>query len=333
MDIWDTADSFYFVYTQVAAATGRVTARVVSMENTAPWSKAGVMIRDSLESNSLNAAVVMCPGRVSLQWRSKDVNDSTEEIAVTDVNYPHWVRVTYGQIDGDYFIIGEHANDVNAALNKWSEIDTVDIITHTPASPIFLGLCVSSQSYGNKCTADFSNVALLKTFPPGTAVPDPTVGQDIGVPYNEPEPMYVALEDNNSKGTVYHPDPNATQTGKWTEWRIDLNDFRVQDVNLTDVRKIRIGVGDGINGPDGTGKVHIDDIRLYRPEFYPPECPQRPGDIVYDGMVDYNDLDVMAEEWLTSGIEADLIDDDIVNFKDFAELAEDWGEQQLWPAW
>ena len=45
-DIWGTADAFRFVYMPV---TGNCTiiARVASLQNIDPWSKAGIMIRET----------------------------------------------------------------------------------------------------------------------------------------------------------------------------------------------------------------------------------------------------------------------------------------------
>jgi len=82
-----------------------------------------------------------------------------------------------------------------------------------------------------------------------------------GASANAAERMYVAL---NGSAVVYHDDPAATQTGRWTEWVIDLQVF--QSVNLTNVNTITIGFGTK-NSPaaGGSGKMYFDDIRLYRP--------------------------------------------------------------------
>jgi hypothetical protein len=85
---------------------------------------------------------------------------------------------------------------------------------------------------------------------------------------NEPEPMYVALANMNGPAmAVYHDDPNATQIAEWTEWRIDLQEFADQGVDLTNINTISIGFGYKNNSqPGGLGKMHFDDIRLYRPD-------------------------------------------------------------------
>jgi len=92
-----------------------------------------------------------------------------------------------------------------------------------------------------------------------------------GDPDNPPEPMYVALANaNGPTAVVYHDDTKATQITTWTEWRIDLQAFANQGVNLTNINTVTIGFGDRNNPqPGGWGKMYFDDIRLYRP--VPPE--------------------------------------------------------------
>jgi parallel beta-helix repeat protein len=88
---------------------------------------------------------------------------------------------------------------------------------------------------------------------------------------NAPEPMYVALDnDNGISGVVYHDNPNATQVIRWTEWIIDLQEFADQGVNLTNVNTITLGFGNR-NNPvaGGSGEIWFDDIRLYRPASEP----------------------------------------------------------------
>ncbi len=80
---------------------------------------------------------------------------------------------------------------------------------------------------------------------------------------NVAEQMYVAL---NGSAVVYHENPSAAQIATWTEWRIDLQEFAAQGVNLANVSTISIGFGDKNNlRAGGSGLVFFDDIRLYRP--------------------------------------------------------------------
>jgi len=80
---------------------------------------------------------------------------------------------------------------------------------------------------------------------------------------NVAERMYVSL---NGSAVVYHDDSDAALINTWTEWRIDLQDFAAQGVNLANVNTIAIGFGDKNNlKAGGSGMVFFDDIRLYRP--------------------------------------------------------------------
>jgi hypothetical protein len=86
---------------------------------------------------------------------------------------------------------------------------------------------------------------------------------------NAAERMYVAL---NGSAVVYHGNPNAALIEAWTEWRIDLQEFAAQGVNLYNVNTITIGFGDKNNlQAGGSGMVLFDDIRLYRPAEPEPE--------------------------------------------------------------
>jgi hypothetical protein len=88
---------------------------------------------------------------------------------------------------------------------------------------------------------------------------------------NAAERMYVAL---NGVATVYHDNPDVVLIDTWTEWRIDLQDFAAQGVNLANVNTISIGFGDKNNlQAGGTGMVLFDDIRLYRPAPEPETAP------------------------------------------------------------
>ena len=88
-----------------------------------------------------------------------------------------------------------------------------------------------------------------------------------GISDNAAETLYVAL---NGSAIVTNDKPDAAQVDEWTEWTIDLQAFADQGVNLTNVNTISIGLGNK-NNPlaGGSGKIYVDDIRLYPPP--PPE--------------------------------------------------------------
>jgi len=119
--------------------------------------------------------------------------------------------------------------------------------------------------------------------------------------------MWVKLTDQvGGSGKVtygdYGEDPNDLKDPSWQEWNIALSDF---GVDLTQVKDISIGFGDESNRttPGGSGVVFFDDIRLYTPRCI---LSKRSYDFarvdyVEDCVVDYKELDMMAENWLDTG--------------------------------
>jgi hypothetical protein len=110
------------------------------------------------------------------------------------------------------------------------------------------------------------------------------------------EQLYVKV---NGAKVVYDGDMADIKQASWHEWNIELASFG--GVNLQNVTKISIGLGSG-TGPGGSGVVYFDDIGLY-----PTRCIlslRSPDfarvDYVEDCVVDYKELEVMAENWLAA---------------------------------
>jgi hypothetical protein len=86
---------------------------------------------------------------------------------------------------------------------------------------------------------------------------------------NAAEPLYAAVSNAaGAPAVVAHSGPAAATAGVWIEWRIPLQAFADQGINLTNVNKIAIGLGSksGMAAAGGSGTMYIDDIRLYRLE-------------------------------------------------------------------
>ncbi len=246
-DIWGTSDQFHFGYKQFSGV-GSITVKVVSVSNTDPWAKAGVMIRETLAADAKHVMMVVTPGGgVSLQDRPTQGGGS-EEVTVADVRAPQWVKLTRS---GNTFT-GEYS----ANGNSWQSVGSV---TMPMLTDVYIGLCLTSHNVNAKCTANFSNFNI-----DGAATGD-WQSQDIGIESNIAESMYVVLEDSTGNSAVVrYPDPAASTIGSWTEWNIPLTDFI--GVNLQAVKEIAIGVGDRANPQaGGAGTLYIDDIQLLFP--------------------------------------------------------------------
>jgi hypothetical protein len=246
VDIWDVTDEFHFAYKQLTGP-GSITARVLSIDNTDVWAKAGVMIRNTLEPGAKNALIVVTPEQgVSFQLRADAGNEST---SVTDagITAPLWVRI-------ERDISGNLTASYSDNGSNWTQLSTDTVNMN---ATVYIGLVVTSHNAAETCQAAFSNVTI-----DGNVSQDPWMNQDVGILSNAAEQMYVVL---NESAVVNNDNLSAAQVAEWTEWRIDLQEFADQGVDLTDVDSISIGFGER-NNPQagGSGLVFFDDIRLYR---------------------------------------------------------------------
>ncbi len=85
---------------------------------------------------------------------------------------------------------------------------------------------------------------------------------------NAAEPLYVAVSNAaGSPAVVANDDSSAATISSWTQWRIPLQAFADQGINLANVNSLAIGLGSksGITSAGGSGTIYIDDIRLYQP--------------------------------------------------------------------
>jgi hypothetical protein len=251
-DIWDTADEFRFAYKQLSGA-GSIIAKVESVENTDPWAKAGVMIRESLDPGSKHAFVCVTPSNGVASQARVTTSASSASNNQTGITAPYWVKL---ERDAAGNFTASHSADGIS----WQPIEGDSPRPIQMSQNVYIGLALTSHSSGVTCTAEFSNVQTT-----GTVTPAAWSQEAIGATMvsNSPESMYIALNDS---AVVYHDDSNAAQIDDWTEWRIDLQEFADQGVNLSNVSTIAIGFGDKTNPlAGGSGMVFFDDIRLYRP--------------------------------------------------------------------
>jgi hypothetical protein len=91
-DIWGSSDQFRYVYQPV---TGDVdlAVHVASLQNLDPWTKAGVMVRESLNANSRHAMALVSTGQgYSFQWRL-DNGGMANFVGGGGGAAPTWVRL------------------------------------------------------------------------------------------------------------------------------------------------------------------------------------------------------------------------------------------------
>ncbi|MHC4430643.1 MAG: PA14 domain-containing protein, partial [Planctomycetota bacterium] len=252
VDIWADADEFHYAY-KTLSGNGSITAKVESLVNTDPFAKVGVMVRNSLDADAANVALLLTPENgVRFQYRS-NAGDVTDREFDDTLAAPYWIRL---ERDPG----GSFRGYTSADGASWQQMPLRPAVVM--GTDVYIGLAVTSHNVDATCEAVFSNVTT--TGP----VAGQWINQDIGIASNAAEPLYVAVSNaTGAPATVAHDNPAAATIDSWTEWIIPLQAFSDKGINLTDVDSIAIGLGanSGVPSAGGSGTIYFDDIRLYRP--------------------------------------------------------------------
>jgi hypothetical protein len=251
-DIWNQSDQFHYAYKTLTGA-GSIVAKVESIDNTNGWAKAGVMIRETLDADSKHAMmIVSSTSGVSFQRRPETGGDSAAD--TTDgIIAPYWVKI-------ERDLAGSFSAYSSANGSSWQKLGVSEPVQM--GTNAYIGLAVTSHNAALICQAVFSNVTTTGN------VTGQWAHQDIGILSNDAELLYVTVSNNTgAPAIVVHDDPAAANVDTWTEWVIPLSAFADQGVVLTDIDRIAIGLGTrgNMTVPGGSGKMFIDDIRLYQP--------------------------------------------------------------------
>ena len=168
-NIWTTSDEFRFAYQQVSGDVD-IRVRVASLENVDDWSKAGVMIRESLAANSRNAFMLVTPaGTRAFQRRSSTGGSTTRTTGVAGTA-PVWLRLVR---QGSTFTGYQSANGTS-----WTSTGSATI---SMTASVYVGMAVGSRVDSTLATATFTNVT-VQTGTSTTTLPAPWVNRDIGSP-------------------------------------------------------------------------------------------------------------------------------------------------------
>lgn len=217
-DIWGAADQCHFTWQSRSGDTGFIT-RVNALDNADPWSKAGLMIRGSLNANAVNCLLAITPQNgVTFQYRTT-VGGNTNLSQSTGFNTPYWLKITRV---GNTFTAYRSADGTN-----WSQHGSVTL-ANMPATAYF-GLALTSHTNASPVGAAFSGIALVDPPPPipvtsGLTAPitddddrfylttnlndgDNIDGTGVTSAEND-ESTYVA-PDRSSKGQTFTTGPNS----------------------------------------------------------------------------------------------------------------------------
>jgi hypothetical protein len=164
-DVWGGWDGCHFVY-QPVSTNVEIIARVVSVDATDPWAKAGVMIRSSLNGDAVNVFMQVTPSSGKMLSSRAHTAGDTVGNAGTGAP-PLWVRIVRS---GSTFTSYSSTNG-----SSWTNSGSVTI--PMPANT-YVGLAVTAHNTGLLSAAVFDNVSVIpgSTLTPDTTAPSNPTG-------------------------------------------------------------------------------------------------------------------------------------------------------------
>jgi len=154
---WDN-DAFHCVAGSLTN-NGQIVARLMSLENTDDWAKAGVMMRETLDANAKSAMMLVTHTNGVQFLRRTEIGGMTTNVPSSG-SVPLWVK------------LARNGNLITGAVSSdgatWTEVGSGTVSMN---SVIQVGLVVCSHKTDALCKAVFQNVAGL---------PVSWVSQDVG---------------------------------------------------------------------------------------------------------------------------------------------------------
>ena len=132
-DIWGTADSFQFAYRGVSGDC-TVVARVASVQGNDGWTKAGLMIRETLQLDSANALAALTPQNGTyFSYRSATAGSSSG--SSSSGSAPYWLKLVRS---GNTLTGYRGPNPSN-----WTQLGTTTI---PMAANVFVGMALTAHN-------------------------------------------------------------------------------------------------------------------------------------------------------------------------------------------
>jgi hypothetical protein len=145
-DIWDAADAFHFAWVPMSG-DGEIVARVASIQNVRPWSKAGVMIRETLDPGSAHAFMLVSSAKGYAFQRRASAGGLTTGTAAGTGTAPQWVKL---KRTGDLIEAFRSSDGIAWTAAGWEVIPM--------GGEVLAGLAVSSHVSTATSQAVFDNV-------------------------------------------------------------------------------------------------------------------------------------------------------------------------------
>ncbi len=149
-DIWNRVDAFHMAY-RLWDGDGQITARIVSLQQSDPWAKAGVMFRETAAADSKYVALLVTPANGAFLQERPLTGGFSDNKEAPSATVPCWFRLVRS---GNTFIGYLSDNGSN-----WSQTSSVVV----PMSKQFhVGLALTSHNRSVLNSALFDSVTILR---------------------------------------------------------------------------------------------------------------------------------------------------------------------------
>jgi serine/threonine protein kinase/Tol biopolymer transport system component len=188
-DIGGTIDDLRFTYKELAG-NGSITARIDGVENVDPWTKAGLMVRSTLEPDCLNVMLCVTPsGILSFQHRTTDCGGSVSANTPSNsCQLPQWLRLTR---EGNHFTALHSSDGVT-----WADVllgsDQRTTLRISMRETVYVGLAVTSHDITRTAEARISHVTTTGNVSPRHPLPVAVVSRP-----SEPKVETLAMRTTN----------------------------------------------------------------------------------------------------------------------------------------
>ncbi|HEY3157891.1 MAG TPA: Ig-like domain-containing protein [Vicinamibacterales bacterium] len=196
-DIWGTSDQFRYVYQQFTGDID-IRAHVVSLENTQPWAKGGLMMRETLAANAAHTSLVVTGANGTLFFQRATAGDVTSGPPAGGAGAPLWLRLE------------RHGTAVTGSSSTDGTTWTV-VSTSTMATPtMFIGLIVTSHDNTQLATSVIDNVAVNTPAnqPPTVSLTAPADA----AAYKAPATVVISASASDADGSIAGVDFYAGST-------------------------------------------------------------------------------------------------------------------------
>jgi len=209
-DIWSTADNFNYAYRQLTG-DGSITALLISETATSSYTKAGVMIRDSLDPGAAEACMEYqySESYPVFQYRDSDGGGTAQTSASSTWPTPIWLRLVRSGITFYAYCSSDGVTWVSAGSQNISM-----------GSTVYIGLALCAHDATADTTGVFENITTTGNI---TSVDSPTLSNEYVYGSYIDEPIALI----NSGGTFFYADNRVYSPAALTDvWGAVVERYR-----------------------------------------------------------------------------------------------------------